>query len=111
MGEFNYGNDRKSTIFEQFKQMLRTGGFSKEFVDNFKLVLWDIPNGYYGKHVPKFEGLANQPNFFYMSGFDGSGLAFLMGKEVENEPVSIPRNSEELFEEAMKQELLLMLKI
>lgn len=108
-GEFNYYNSNKSTTFEQFKQMLLTGGFSKEFVDNFKLVLWDIPNGYYGKHTPKFEGLADAPNFFYMSGFDPSGIAFLTGKEIKNAPT--PKNAEELFEEAMKQELLQMLRI
>jgi uncharacterized protein with von Willebrand factor type A (vWA) domain len=108
-GEFNYYNSNKSTTFEQFKQMLRTGGFSKEFVDNFKLVLWDIPNGYYGKHTPKFEGLADAPNFFYMSGFDPSGIAFLTGEEIKNAPT--PKNAEELFEEAMKQELLQMLRI
>jgi hypothetical protein len=107
-GEFNYGGN-KSTTFEQFKQILRQAGFSEEFVSNFKIVLWDIPNGYYGKHTPKFEGLADAPNFFYMSGFDPSGIAFLTGKEIKNAPT--PKNAEELFEEAMKQELLQMLRI
>ena len=92
MGEFNYGNSRKSTVFEQFKQMLRAGGFSEEFVSNFKLVLWDIPNSYYGKHTPKFEGLADAPNFFYMSGFDPAGIAFLTGKEMpESKEVVAPK--------------------
>ena len=115
MGEFNYsrsyGGGTKQTTFENFKSILRKAGFSEEFVSNFKIVLWDIPNGYYGKHTAKFEGLADAPNFFYMSGFDGSGLAFLMGKEVVDKPVIAPKNSEELFEEAMNQELLLLLRI
>ena len=34
-----------------------------------------------------------------------------MGKEVVDKPVIAPKNSEELFEEAMNQELLLLLRI
>lgn len=110
MGEFNYCD--KSTTFERFKQILQQAGFSEEFVTNFKIVLWDIPNGYYGKHTPKFEGLADTPNFFYMSGFDPAGIAFLTGKEIsETKKVVSPKNAEELFMAAMSQELLQMLRI
>lgn len=110
-GEMDAPDKQQTTNFVRFKEMLREAGFSEQFVNDFKLVLWDIPNSYYGKHEPKFEGLADQPNFFYMSGFDPSGIAFLMGTEVKDRPVVIPKNAEELFEEAMKQELLLLLRI
>lgn len=114
-GEFNssyYYRDGKKTTFERFKLVLRNAGFSQEFVDNFKIVLWDIPNGYYGKHTPKFEGLADAPNFFYMSGFDPAGIAFLTGKEMpESKEVVAPKNAEELFMAAMSQELLQMLRV
>lgn len=108
---YSFGSRSKQTVFEHFKTVLRSAGFSEEFVNNFKIVLWDIPNGYYGRSKPCFEGLADSPNFFYMSGFDPAGIAFLTGKEVKDKPVVLPKNAEELFEEAMKQELLQMLRI
>lgn len=100
----------RASTFEIFKKRLENGGFSQEFVDNFKLVLWDIPSDYYGRKEPCFEGLADQPNFFYMSGFDPSGVAFLTGKQLSNNKET-PKNAEELFKTAMNQELLSMLRI
>ena len=100
-GEFNRsGND---TNFHQFMRILRNAGFSDGFISNFKIVLWDIPNMYYGESKPQFESLAEEGNFFYMSGFDGSGIAFLTGTKYQER---IPRTAEELFEDAMNQELL-----
>jgi len=101
-------NASRETVFEAFKSHLLKCGFSKEYVDNFKMVLWDIPNGYYRNSTPKFEALANTPNIFHMSGFDPAGIAFLTGtKQVQ----SIPRTPEELFEAAMQQELIQLLAL
>lgn len=102
------GNASRETVFEAFKDHLSKCGFSKEYVDNFKLVLWDVPNGYYGGSTPKFEALANTPNIFHMSGFDPAGIAFLTGTK---QVASIPRTPEELFETAMQQELIQLLKV
>ena len=101
-------NASRETVFEAFKKHLLKCGFSKEYVDNFKLVLWDIPNSYYGRSTPKFEALASTPNIFHMSGFDPAGLAFLTGTK---QVTSIPRTPEELFEAAMQQELIQMLTL
>jgi len=103
-------NASRETVFEAFKEYLSKCGFSKEYVDNFKLVLWDVPNSYYGGHhsTPKFEALANTPNIFHMSGFDPAGIAFLTGTK---QVTSIPKTPEELFETAMQQELIQMLKV
>lgn len=101
-------NASRETVFEAFKEHLSKCGFSKEYVDNFKLVLWDIPNSYYGSSTPKFEALANTPNIFHMSGFDPAGIAFLTGTK---QVTSIPRTPEELFETAMQQELIQLLKV
>ena len=100
----------RETVFEAFKNHLLKCGFSKEYVDNFKLVLWDIPNSYYGgsHSTPKFEALANTPNIFHMSGFDPAGLAFLTGTK---QVTTIPRTPEELFETAMQQELIQLLEL
>lgn len=101
MGELDYCD--KSTNFHTAIATLIDAGFSKEYVDNFRIILWDIPNGYYGKPTTKFEDFADAPNFFYMSGFDPSAISFIMnGTEFK----CTPRNAEELFKVAMDQELL-----
>lgn len=100
-GEFNRSGNQ--TNFTAFMNILRGAGFSDDFISNFKIVLWDIPNYYHGKPVTKFESLAKEGNFFYMSGFDGAGIAFLTGTKYQKK---IPRTPEELFEAAMNQELL-----
>ena len=103
-----YDKVKRETVFEAFKNHLLKCGFSKEYVDNFKLVLWDIPNNYYGPSTSKFEALANTPNIFHMSGFDPAGLAFLTGTK---QVTTIPRTPEELFETAMQQELIQLLEL
>ena len=102
-GEFNRCGTNTSTNFQTAIRKLRSAGFSKEYVDNFKIILWDIPNSYYGKSETKFEDFADAPNFFYLSGYDPSSVAFIMeGKECK----VTPRNAAELMETALDQELL-----
>lgn len=105
-GEFDsYGKDKCKTTFQLFKDRLLKAGFPKDYVDNFKIVLWDIPNTFYGNAEirPKFESYADAPNFFYMGGFDPAGITFLLGGE-ENK--SVPKTPRELFETAMNQEIM-----
>lgn len=102
-GDFNWcGHDK--TNFESFREELLKGGFSKEYVENFKLILWDIPDNYYGTSVrPKFESFADAPNNFYISGYDPASVAFIMGTDYRP---TTPKNAAELFKAAMDQELL-----
>lgn len=93
----------KSTNFNTAIKKLSNAGFSKEYVDNFKIILWDIPNSYYGKSETKFEDFADAPNFFYLSGYDPSAVSFILeGKQTK----VTPRNATELMEAALDQELL-----
>ena len=103
-GEMNASKDNK-TNFQSFKKRLLKAGFPKDYVDNFKIVLWDIPNTFYSfdEIRPKFESYADTPNFFYMGGFDPAGITFLLGGEVNK---SIPKTPRELFETAMNQEIM-----
>lgn len=106
-GEFDgYG---KVSNFVAFKNILKEGGFSEEFVNNFKIILWDLPNSWYGSSIrPKFEDFADAPNFFYMSGYDPAAVSFIFGNEYTKKE---PKTAEELFEVAMDQELLNKLTI
>lgn len=102
--------ENNKTTFIKFKEKLFKAGFPKDYVDNFKIVLWDIPNGYYSSDIrSKFESDANYPNFFYMSGLDPAGIAFLMGEEAK--PETAPKTPRELFNAAMNQELLNLIVI
>jgi hypothetical protein len=119
-GNFNQANDygymsRKNgsheTNTKHFKEMLLSAGFTQEFVDNFKIVLWDIPNNFYGGEIEsKFEDFADAPNLYYMSGFDPSALSFLLGS-VDQKDKPTPKNARELFEAAMDQEILNFINI
>lgn len=106
-GEFDgYGKDKCKTTFQLFKERLLKAGFPKDYVDNFKIVLWDIPNTFYSRQEirPKFESFADTPNFFYMGGFDPAGITFLLGGEEKDKPA--PKTPRELFEAAMSQEIM-----
>lgn len=100
-GEFN--EEANVSNFTAFRSNLLAAGFSDEYVKNFKLVLWDIPNRYYGGSKTKFEDFADSPNSFYISGLDPAAIAFLLGTKKNKH---IPRTARELFLAAMDQELL-----
>ena len=102
-GDFNWCGVNESN-FNKFRKTLLSGGFSKDFVENFKLILWDIPNSYYGNSTrAKFEDFADAPNNFYISGYDPAAVAFIMGTEQRQ---VTPKNASELFIAAMDQDLL-----
>lgn len=105
-GEFSVFNTNTLTNFQLAIKRLKEAGFSEDYVNNFKIILWDIPNSYYGLPEVKFEDFAEAPNFFYLSGYDPSVISFLLGKGK-----TAPKNAKELFLAAMDQSLLNMLKI
>ena len=105
-GCFNSVGSQRTNV-QAFKRKLLAAGFSKQWVDDFKIVFWDIPNNYYGKSQTAFETSAYAKNVFYMSGFDGAILSFMFGKGNANGP-STPA---ELFAEAMSQEVLDLVRV
>jgi len=86
------------------KILLLRAGFSQYYVDNFVIVLWNIPNGFYhGNSNTKFETYeTNIPNVFYLGGYSASIISFLSGKV---------KNARELFDEAMNQEILNLVEL
>lgn len=107
-GEFDRTSSNETTNFQHALDRLKDAGFSEDYVRNFKIILWDIPNNYYGNPAVKFEDFADAPNFFYMSGYDPSAVSFIMGTDTMKRT---PKNAEELFMVAMDQELLNRLQV
>lgn len=109
-GEFSKDGTNTETNFQTAITRLKEAGFSKEYVDNFKIILWDIPNNYYrDESEVKFEDFADSPGFFYLSGYDPSIVSFILGGNTPE--IKAPKNARELFEIAMNQTLLNKLKV
>lgn len=108
-GEFDPSSLNETNVESTFKA-LRTAGFSDDYVDNFKIVLWNLRNNYYGdRSGTKFETYGGKDkNVFYFSGYEASIIAFLTGLEHQEKE---PKNAEELFYAAMDQEVLNMIII
>lgn len=104
-GEFNAATLGKTNV-ETALGILHKAGFSKAYVDNFVIALWNIPNSFYNHRTDKkvkFETFGDTPNVFYLSGYSPSIITFLMTGKVTN--------ADELFREAMNQEILGMVAL
>lgn len=96
-GEFNSSEVGKTNV-ESAKSTLLKAGFSKEYVDNFVIVLWNISTSYYGRGTgTKFETFGDVPGVFYFSGYSSTVVSLLSSKI---------KTARELFEAAMMQEVL-----
>lgn len=103
--EFNPTQLGKTNV-QQALDKLKWVSFSDEYVNNFKIVLWNLQR--YGAGN-KFETYFDTKNVFYFSGYDGSTIAFLTG--VEGQAEKAPTTAEELFNAAMNQEIMNMIEI
>lgn len=106
-GCFNHAGKNK-TNRENMLKVFEKEGFPKDYINNFKIILWDIPNSYYGTPQTTFEEFADAPNLFHISGFDGSAVAFITGVEAQKYE---PKTNEELFAAAMNQEIMGLLSV
>ncbi|MDR0927147.1 MAG: DUF2828 family protein [Ignavibacteria bacterium] len=102
-GEFDPADLGKTNV-ETAREKLKKAGFSEEYTNNFKIILWNIANWYYGKAQPKFETYADVSNVFYLSGYSASIVSFIVGGDA-------PLTGYELFLSAMNQEILNQIKI
>ena len=106
--EFNPSQLGKTNV-EAARDTLRKAGFSEDYCKNFKIVLWNLQNSYYGKGSgEKFETYGETENVYYFGGYDGSVIAFLTGV---NGQKTEPKTDVELFEAAMDQEVLNMVQV
>jgi len=76
--------------------------FSKEYCDNFKIVLWQLQSASRGStHGKKFETYGPANNVYYFSGYSPSIISFL---------TSEIKNSHQLVYESLDQEILNMIR-
>jgi hypothetical protein len=101
-GEFN-PTQLGDTNVEAAKSALRGAGFSKDYVDNFVIVLWNLQNSYYGKGSgEKFETGKDTKGVYYFSGYSASVISFL-GQKI--------KTTYELMDDCLNQEILNMVEI
>lgn len=80
-GEFNPTAQLSETNVTAAKKTLAEAGFSKDYVDSFVIVLWNLQSRYYGRGTgEKFETYGNVQNVFYFSGYSASIVAMLTSK-------------------------------
>lgn len=90
------------TNVDAARKILKDAGFSKEYIDNFVIVLWNLQSGYYGKDTgKKFETFGNVKNVYYFSGYSGSVISFLTNKI---------GTAAEVVDAALEQELIQRIK-
>ena len=100
--EFNPASLDRTNV-ETALATLRRGGFSEEYIQNFVIVLWNLQSSYYGKGTgKKFETYGDTPNVFYFSGYSAATVSFLSNDI---------KTAEELFNEAMNQEILSLIEL
>lgn len=108
-GEFNPAQLNKTNV-QSALDILKVAGFSDTYISNFKIVLWNLRSDYYGNTTgKKFETFGDLENVYYFSGYDGSTVSFLTGSQEKEEQT--PKNARELFEAAMNQEVMNLIKI
>jgi hypothetical protein len=98
--EFNPTQLGKTNV-ETAKSKLRSAGFSTAYVDNFVIVLWNLQHGY-GGGGRKFETHGDVQNVFYFSGYSAATVSFLTDDI---------KTAAELFDAAMNQEVLSLVKL
>lgn len=100
--EFN-SNSLNVTNVDAAKAMLKNAGFSKQYQDNFIIVLWNLQNSY-GSSTSgqKFETGKDTRNCYYFGGYSPSVVSFLSEKI---------KTTYELMEAALNQEILNMVEI
>lgn len=98
--EFNPTQLGKTNV-ETAKTSLLRGGFSKAYVDNFVIVLWNLQHKY-GRGGNTFETHGDVQNVFYFSGYSAATVSFLSDDI---------KTASQLFDAAMNQEVLSLVKL
>ncbi len=96
--EFNPATLGKTNV-QAARTALKNAGFSRDFYENFQIVLWNLQSSYYGAGTgTKFETVGNEKGVYYFSGLSASVITFLTNSKVET--------ARDIFDAAMNQEVL-----
>lgn len=97
-GEFDRSHLNSTAVGAALRQM-KAIGFSNSYINNFKIILWNLSRG----NTTKFETAnADFPNVYYFSGYSPSVISFL------NSGV---KNAGELVNESLNQPILNLLSL
>jgi hypothetical protein len=100
--EFNPASLGRTNV-ESALAILRNAGFSKAYMDNFVIVLWNLQNSYYGRGSgEKFETGKDVQNVYYLGGYSASAVSFLSEKI---------KTTYDLINSALDQEVLNMVEL
>lgn len=105
-GMFDPAKQLDKTNVEASRDILRQAGFSKQYVDNFVVVLWNLANNYYGRNSgsgESFETYGGVPNVFYFGGYSAATITFLAEGKVTT--------AADVVDAALEQELLQMIEL
>lgn len=99
----SYNPQDERTNYEKAKHLL-SEVFPQEFVDKFKIVWWQVN----GARTTDFPSNMDCGGTYVFSGFDGSVISFLLGKEVAEN--SKAPDMQDVIDTALGQEVLQLVK-
>lgn len=103
-GEFNRAFMPSMTNVQNALYILTKAGFSKEYVDSFQMVFWDLQSNFYGKGTgEKFETFGDIPNVYYFSGYSAATITFITSGKVTT--------AADVVDAALDQELLNLIEL
>lgn len=77
-GKSTYGGftlHNTQTNYEMFMRKMRTAGFPQGYLNNFKIILWDVLGN------KGYEEMADCPGLVQLSGFDGATIGLILGQD------------------------------
>jgi hypothetical protein len=102
--EFDTSQSRQNTNLQEAFKRMKAAGFSKEFLMDFKIVLWDIPNNFGTKKAPHFETyVSGIGGLYYFCGYDTSVISLLTKEKI--------KTARDLAVDAISQELMQLVEI
>lgn len=97
--------EEETSNYEEAKRKL-SSVFPQEFVDNFKIIWWNVG----GPRIGDFPSTLENGGTYYFSGFDGSIISFLLGGADKENGKNTPPTMEEIVQKVLTQDILTLLR-
>lgn len=102
---YNRDPEAEKTNYQTAMDKLRTV-FPADWVDEFKIIWWYCA----GRETSDYASTKEDKGTYLISGFDGSVISFVLGKDIDNTPNKKAPTMEEVVHDALHQEVLELLK-